>query len=64
MEESYVVPVPKTKPAIWDKLRPISMTDLFARVYTEGFVTTWLLDETQSKIDPNQYGNRKRRTTW
>ena len=57
-KKAIVVPVPKTKPATWNKLRPISLTDHFAKV-AEGFVATWLLADIQSKIDPNQYGNRK-----
>ena len=53
-----VVPIPKTKPATWDKLRPVSLTDHFAKV-AEGFMAKWLLEDMENLIDPNQYGNRK-----
>ena len=59
MEESctVVVPIPKEKPAKWDKLRPVSLTDHFAKV-AEGFMAKWLLMDIDNKIDHNQYGNR------
>lgn len=57
-KKAVVVPIPKTKPATWDKLRPVSLTDHFAKV-AEGFMAKWLLEDMESVIDPNQYGNRK-----
>ena len=57
-KRAVVVPIPKEKPARWDKLRPVSLTDHFAKV-AEGFMAKWLLEDIDSKIDPNQYGNRK-----
>ena len=57
-KRAVVVPIPKEKPASWDKLRPVSLTDHFAKV-AEGFMAEWLLDDMDTKIDPNQYGNRK-----
>ncbi|XP_072021915.1 uncharacterized protein [Amphiura filiformis] len=35
-KRAVVVPIPKSKPATWDKLRPVSLTDHFAKV-AEGF---------------------------
>ena len=53
-----VVTIPKEKLTRWDKLRPVSLTDHVAKV-AEGFMAKSLLEDTDSKIDPNQYGNRK-----
>ena len=57
-KKAVVVPIPKTKPATWDKLRLVSLTDHFAKV-AEGFMAKWLLEDMENIIDPNQYGNRK-----
>ena len=57
-KRAVVVPIPKCKPATWDKLRPVSLTDHFAKV-AEGFMAKWLLEDLERSIDPNQYGNRK-----
>jgi len=57
-KRAIVVPIPKSKPANWEKLRPISLTDHFAKV-AEGFMAKWLLQDLDSTIDPNQYGNRQ-----
>ena len=46
-----MVPIPKIKPANWEKDRPVSLTDHFAKL-AEGFMAI-------SNIDPNQYGNMK-----
>ena len=59
-KKAIVVPIPKTKPVRADKLRPISLTDCFAKI-GEGFVTNWVLDDIQDKIDPRQFGNIKDR---
>ena len=57
-KKAVVVPIPKTKPANWEKLRPVSLTDHFAKL-AEGFMAKWLLEDLESNIDPNQYGNMK-----
>ncbi len=57
-KKAIVIPVPKQYPAKIDKLRPVSLTDCFAKI-SEGFVTNWVLEDIQDKIDINQYGNVK-----
>jgi hypothetical protein len=57
-KRAVVVPIPKTKPPRADKLRPVSLTDCFSKI-GEGFVTDWVLEDIQDKIDPQQYGNIK-----
>ncbi len=57
MEESRLSANPKSKPACWDKLRPLSLTDNFAKV-AEGFMAKWLLQDMEAAVDPNQFGNQ------
>eukprot|EP00057_Strongylocentrotus_purpuratus_P001908 XP_003723460.1 PREDICTED: RNA-directed DNA polymerase from mobile element jockey-like [Strongylocentrotus purpuratus] len=57
-KRAVVVPVPKTTPACIDKLRPISLTDSFAKVF-EGFVSKWLMQYIGSQLDNKQFGNIK-----
>ena len=57
-KKAVVVPISKTKPANWEKLRPVSLTDHFAKL-AEGFMAKWLLEDLESNIIPNQYGNMK-----
>ena len=57
-KQAIVVPIPKTKPPRVDKLRPVSLTDCSAKI-GEGFVTNWVLEDIQDKIDPQQFGNIK-----
>ena len=57
-KQAIVVPIPKTKPPMVDKVRPVSLTDCFAKI-GEGFVTNWVLEDIQDKIDPQQFGNIK-----
>ena len=57
-KKAVVVPIPKSKPACWDKLRPVSLTDHFAKV-AEGFMAKWLLQDMEAAVDPNQFGNQK-----
>ena len=40
-----------------DKLRPVPLTDCFAKI-GEGFVTNWVLEDIQNKINPQQFGNK------
>ena len=51
-----VVPVPKQNPPSLDKLRPISLTSIFAKV-AEGFVAGWVIDDIGDSIDMRQFGN-------
>lgn len=57
-KKAIVIPIPKQHPANIDKLRPVSLTDCFAKV-SEGFIVDWVLNDIQQKIDINQYGNVK-----
>ena len=41
-----------------DKLRPVSLTDCFAKV-SESFITNWVLEDVSDKIDTQQFGNIK-----
>ena len=57
-KKAQVVPVPKTtQPAIND-LRPVSLTDHFAKI-AEKFIAKSTLSNKGSSIDPAQFGNRK-----
>ena len=56
MEKGIVVPVPKQNPPSLDKLRPISLTSIFAKV-AEGFVSKWVIDYIGHAIDIRQFGN-------
>ena len=59
METSHCCyPYPKQSTPWVDKLRPVSLTDCFAKI-GEGFVTNWVLEDIQDKIDPQQFGNIK-----
>ena len=55
-KSAIVIPVPKQYPPSIDKLRPISLTDIFAKV-AEGFISKWILDDIAHNIDINQFGN-------
>ena len=52
------MPIPKTRPPNKDKLRPVSLTSIFAKV-AEGFVSKWILEDVGEKIDVKQFGNVK-----
>ena len=41
-----------------DKLRPVSLTSIFAKV-AEGFITKWVLNDVENYIDIRQFGNVK-----
>ena len=58
-----VVPVPKVSPpmSIQNDLRPISLLPTLVKVF-ESFVGRWLLSFLESKLDHNQFGNRKGRS--
>ena len=49
-KRAVVVPIPKTHPPRDDKLRPVCLTDCFAKV-SESFITTWVLEDVSDKID-------------
>jgi len=59
-----VVLVPKVSPptSIQNDLRPISLLPTLVKVF-ESFVGRWLLSFLKSKLDHNQFGNRKGRST-
>jgi hypothetical protein len=52
----------KLTPPTWNQLRPVSLTDHFAKV-AETFITDWLMDDIEQQIDDGQFGNRKGRST-
>ena len=39
-----------------DKLRPVSLTSIFAKI-AEGFVSRWVIDDFHHVIDHRQFGN-------
>ena len=45
-----MVAIPKQYPPNIDKLRPVSLTSVFAKI-AEGFVTGWVLDDIEHKTD-------------
>ena len=53
---AIVVPIPKQYPPSVDKMRPISLTNIFAKV-AEGFIAKWVVQDIQDSIDINQFGN-------
>lgn len=53
---AIVIPVPKQYPPSIDKLRPISLTDIFAKI-AEGFIAQWIMQDITPNIDSNQFGN-------
>ena len=53
---AIVVPIPKQFPPSVDKLRPISLTDIFAKI-AEGFIAKWVVEDIQDSVDINQFGN-------
>ena len=55
-KKGIVVHVPKQNPFSLDKLRPISLTSIFARV-AEGFVSKWMIADIGHAIDIRQFGN-------
>ena len=55
-KSAIVVPVPKQFPPKVDKMRPISLTDIFAKI-AEGFVAKWVVQDIENNIDVNQFGN-------
>ena len=57
-KKAIVVPIPKTNPPKCDKLRPVSLSNCFAKV-AETFITDWILEDISDKIDLQQYGNVK-----
>ena len=57
-KKAIVVPIPKTNLPKCDKLRPVSLSDCFAKV-AETFITDWILEDISDRIDLQQYGNVK-----
>ncbi|KAI8481124.1 hypothetical protein Bbelb_411380 [Branchiostoma belcheri] len=54
--DAIVIPVPKEQPGDLDKIRPVSLTSLFAKV-VEGSVLSWLLRDILPMVDTRQFGN-------
>ena len=57
-KEANVVPIPKQFPPKLQKLRPISLTPLLAKI-AEGFICKWVTNAIQPNIDVRQFGNQK-----
>lgn len=57
-KSAYVVPVPKTRPARIEELRPISLTCFFAKAF-EDFVVDWITKDIRASLDTNQFGSLK-----
>ncbi len=57
-KQGIVVPIPKHSPPRLNKLRPISLTSIFAKV-AEVFVSRWVTDDISNIIDIRQFGNVK-----
>ena len=54
-KNGIVVPIAKQSPPSLDKLRPVSLTSLFAKI-AEGFVSRWVIDDLHHVIDHRQFG--------
>ena len=61
-KKAMVVPIPKEQPARINRLRPIALTDHFAKI-GETFVSKWIMEDVVSNIDTKQFGNRSGRST-
>ncbi|XP_071808975.1 uncharacterized protein [Asterias amurensis] len=61
-KRAIVVPVPKTSSANIDNLRPIALTDHFAKV-TEHFIAQQTMASIKPNLDPAQFGNIKNVST-
>ena len=57
-KRAITVPVPKSVPATVENLRPIALTDHFAKV-AEHFIAKETLKQMECGLDPTQYGNRR-----
>ena len=55
-KSAIVVPIPKQYPPSIDKMRPISLTDIFAKI-AEGFIAKWVVQDIQDSVDINQFSN-------
>ena len=62
-KQSSVTPIPKVpKAKTLDKLRPISLTKLFGKIF-EKFLADWTLEDFSPHIDLKQYGNMPKSST-
>ena len=57
-KKAIVVLIPKQYPPNIDKLRPVPLTSVFAKI-AEGFVIGWAVDDVGHKTDKRQFGNVK-----
>ena len=55
-KSTIVVPIPKQYPPSVDKMRPLSLTDIFAKI-AEGFIAKWVVQDIQDSVDINQCFN-------
>ena len=55
-KNGIVVPITKQSPSSLDKLRPVSLTSISAKI-AEGFVSRWVIDDLHHVIDHRQFGN-------
>ncbi|KAI8509624.1 hypothetical protein Bbelb_120520 [Branchiostoma belcheri] len=61
-KNATVIPLPKTKPPSIKELRPISLTSLLSKV-AENFICQWTLTDILPRIDTQQFGGIKGRST-
>ena len=61
-KQAIVVPVPKDQPPRLERLRPIALTDHFAKI-AEQFMSKWLLADIDHLLDKSQFGSRAGRST-
>ena len=57
-KKAIVIPLPKSFPPSWNNLRPVSLTDHFAKI-SEHFIVQWITSDIHINLDPNQFGSRK-----
>ncbi|XP_035686639.1 uncharacterized protein LOC118422899 [Branchiostoma floridae] len=55
-KDADVVPIPKEMPPRLEKLRPISLTPIFAKV-CEGIVRDWCMQDIPPNLDPRLFGS-------
>ena len=55
-KKAIVVPIPKQTPARIDKLLPVSLTSIFAKI-VEGFLFSWVLNDISDIIDKKRKKN-------
>ena len=61
-KKAIVAPIPKEQPATIESLRPIALTDHFAKI-AEHFIVKSLLEDVNPNLDPKQFGSRSGMST-